>query len=533
MFYRNNGDGSFTRVTTGAPATDSGSGFATAWGDINNDGFQDLVVTHWRNEVTYLYRNGGNTNHWLTFELEGRASNRSAIGAKIQLKARIGGVDMWQLRHISGGDGLGTQNDLRPSFGLRDASLAETVRVEWPSGIVEELTGISANQFVNLKESDLTITPRHVEVTVGEPCVFTASISSEADDRYQWFREGTMLPNETNLTLVISSTQAAHGGAYFLQVTNPATGRFIQSMPAVLIGPVVISRQPQPAMTRPTSNVVFEVTASGQRPLTYQWLKDGVPWPDATNAFLSLPNVRLIDEAVYSVSISNSFGAVLSSVAPLVVLVRPVITIQPLSQSAPAGGSVTFSVSATGNPLPLSFRWRRGSTTFTNITVFDTNSFFTITDVQATPTTNQFVFTVGVTNLAGISSVSSQAVLTVLADDDHDGLPDEWESAHGLDAAGSDADSDGHSNLAEYLAGTDPQDPADVLSLKYWREVNDQCGVSFMARAARTYSLQSSPSLEGPWTVVRQFPAFPASQSFEWRIMGATNAFYRLRSPGN
>src|SRR5262249_22581811 len=156
----------------------------------------------------------------------------------------------------------------------------------------------------------------------------------------------------------------------------------------------------------------------------------------------------------YSVIASNSFGVVESQRGKLVILIKPAVTVHPLSQSVVAGGSVTLSVSATGNPLPLSFRWRSNNAPLVTVTVFETNSFLTITNLHTTSTTNQFHFTVAVTNLAGSSSLSSDAVLTVLTDSDNDGLPDEWESVQGFNVtdatdAGLDSDGDGATNLEE------------------------------------------------------------------------------------
>lgn len=92
----------------------------------------------------------GNAHHWIKFNLIGTASNWSAIGAKVRVKAAIGGKTFWQMREISGGQ-LG-QDDPRPNFGLGDATIAELVRVEWPSGLVQEFQNVAADQILKITE---------------------------------------------------------------------------------------------------------------------------------------------------------------------------------------------------------------------------------------------------------------------------------------------------------------------------------------------------------------------------------------------
>ncbi|MBX9448311.1 MAG: VCBS repeat-containing protein [Taibaiella sp.] len=95
FLYINNGDGSFTRNGTDISATDSSWSYGCAFGDYDNDGFQDLLVATCRYEgidqVNLLYHNNGNDNNWITFSLEGTHSNRSAIGATVRIKATIEG----------------------------------------------------------------------------------------------------------------------------------------------------------------------------------------------------------------------------------------------------------------------------------------------------------------------------------------------------------------------------------------------------------------------------------------------------------
>ena len=80
FLYHNNGDGTFTKVTSGSLVNDTGYSVGAAWADYDNDGFLDLFVSNgWRtqSENDFLYRNNGNSNNWFTFKLVGTVSNRS------------------------------------------------------------------------------------------------------------------------------------------------------------------------------------------------------------------------------------------------------------------------------------------------------------------------------------------------------------------------------------------------------------------------------------------------------------------------
>jgi hypothetical protein len=155
FLYRNNGDGAFTKITSGSPVNDLGHFCGSAWGDYDNDGFLDLFVCNgfvFESQNNLLYRNNGNSNAWLNFRLVGTVSNRSAIGAKVRLKATIHGRTFWQMREISGGSGFLCQNDMRANFGLGDATNVDLVRIEWPSGTVQEFQNVAVKQFLTVTE---------------------------------------------------------------------------------------------------------------------------------------------------------------------------------------------------------------------------------------------------------------------------------------------------------------------------------------------------------------------------------------------
>jgi hypothetical protein len=230
--YHNNGDGTFTKITSGSLVNDAAYSVGAAWADYDNNGFLDLFVSNgWitKSENDFLYRNNGNSNNWITFKLVGTLSNRSAIGAKTRVKATIGGNSFWQMREISGGGGHGSQNDLRAQFGLGDATNVDLVRIEWPSGIVQTMTNVPAKQFLTVVERQVPSTApqfTHVSRTVGGAT--DLSITGDTGLRYL-FEASTNLVNwswlgtRTNLSGMFQFTdgQTTSFSKRFYRVSAP------------------------------------------------------------------------------------------------------------------------------------------------------------------------------------------------------------------------------------------------------------------------------------------------------------------------
>ena len=121
----------------------------SAFADLNNDGFLDIVVTSFNQKPRILFNSAGNGNNWLQLKLAGSKSNRDAIGAKIKLTTPSGRT---LYNHVTASVGFMSSIDRRVHFGLGREEKAAAVEIRWPSGIVQTLTDILANRILEVEE---------------------------------------------------------------------------------------------------------------------------------------------------------------------------------------------------------------------------------------------------------------------------------------------------------------------------------------------------------------------------------------------
>jgi len=160
LLYSNNGDGTFTEVTAGPLVTTPTGSFACAWADYDRDGALDVVIAS--GSDNHFFRNLGNFNNFLQITLEGVTSNKSAIGARVKIKS--GGT--WQMQEVSGQTGLTGQNSLNVEFGMDSICIADSLLVEWPVGGTQTFTDVASNQFIEILESATTYTVDTILVPV-------------------------------------------------------------------------------------------------------------------------------------------------------------------------------------------------------------------------------------------------------------------------------------------------------------------------------------------------------------------------------
>lgn len=146
--FHNAGQGKFQDVALkmGSAFSMPRLGRGAAFADIDNDGYLDLLVTT-NGGSPVLFRNPGGSNHGLRIKLVGTKSNRDGIGAVVRLKN--GADTQYQMLHSGG---YLSQSELVLTFGLAGAQRADSVEITWPSGQVDRLSNVEANQTITVEE---------------------------------------------------------------------------------------------------------------------------------------------------------------------------------------------------------------------------------------------------------------------------------------------------------------------------------------------------------------------------------------------
>jgi enediyne biosynthesis protein E4 len=149
--FRNHGNMTFEDVsaTAGAGFLAPAAHRGAAFGDLNNDGRIDAVVSVLNGPPKILINRTANNEHWILLNLIGDKSNRDGLGTKIKLTTARG----TQSNHATTAVGYNSSSDKRVHFGLGDAAIIDQIELRWPSGIRQVLRNVKADQVLTVTES--------------------------------------------------------------------------------------------------------------------------------------------------------------------------------------------------------------------------------------------------------------------------------------------------------------------------------------------------------------------------------------------
>ena len=120
-----------------------------AFGDLDNDGSIDVVVNCLNGPAVILHNEGGTGNHWLLINTVGTVSNRDGIGSRLRL---VSGSGLEQYGYVSTSGSYQSASDKRVHFGLGQEKTVRLLEITWPSGTVQRLTDIAADQILTVRE---------------------------------------------------------------------------------------------------------------------------------------------------------------------------------------------------------------------------------------------------------------------------------------------------------------------------------------------------------------------------------------------
>gem|GEM_PF-2981903 len=399
-------DGSQCRVTVSNAIGSVSSDIATL--TVTTSGVAPTIIVHPQSQSV-------NRNAEATFSV-------TASGTSLNYQ--------WERRLSSGSDWSNVGNNSPVySFPATDTYDGSQCRVT-VRNTLGEVTSDIATLTVTTSGAAPIITshPQSLSVNRLATATFSVTASGVQPLRYQWQMRYSSVGiwsnvGENSPTFSLTALDSYDGSQYQVIVSS-ASGSSATSNVATLTvtatsAAPVITSQPQSQSVIRDTTVSFRVTASGTAPLSYQWkmrLSGTSDWSDVgTNtSTYSFTATDAYDGAQYQVTVSNSLGSDISSIATLTVTTSsaaPTITEHPQNQSVNRGATVTFNVTATGT-APLSYQWqRRNSNSVIAWSNVGTNS--PAYSFPAADTDNGSQYRVIVSNASGVSATSQTATLTI------------------------------------------------------------------------------------------------------------------------
>jgi large repetitive protein len=396
--------GQFTLTETAQGQTKSGTKSGTSTrGYSSTQIFSTVGGTSDPGEPVACGAGGGHTS-WYAYQAE--------TNGTLKIDTDGSNFDTVLAVYIGPGDSYATLTNVACDNNSGQGGSNSMVRFNATAGVIYyiQVDGIS-NQVgtvklhLNLGNPVSVVTnPLSQSVSSGANASFSIAAGGMTNYAYQWRFNGASLSGQTNVTLMRSNVNPAHGGSYDVVVNNPINSTTSQVATLTVISSTLsITNQPQNQTVLAGNTALFSVGASGSGSLIYQWRWNATAMNGATNATLSISNAQTTNAGNYDVVIIDANGSRTSSNAVLTVNAPPNITLQPVSRTVSAGGTVTLTSAASGSPAP-SLQWF-----FNNSPLAGANSSsLLLTNIQAA---QEGSYSMRATNMVGSVFSSSAALL--------------------------------------------------------------------------------------------------------------------------
>jgi hypothetical protein len=252
--------------------------------------------------------------------------------------------------------------------------------------------------------------PSNRSVTVGSRLDLSVSASGTFPMIFEWRRDGATIASTTNSSYTIPAAQFSDAGSYTVMATNLVGSATSVAFTVTITPPAppTISSQPSDRMVEPGNFLGIGVGVNGTTPMTFQWFKDGVLIPNATNNSYSKSGAQATDAGSYTVTITNAVGTVMSNAARVTMLPATGPTIWWISSNAvvAAGSSFRFSVDHSGSS-PFTYQWFKEGQSIPGAT----NSSYGVNAAQAV---HVGAYSVAVTNSQGTGMSESRSASVLL-----------------------------------------------------------------------------------------------------------------------
>lgn len=210
QMFRNHGGQYFENVTTSGGFGHLQKGHGVAFGDIDNNGNQDVFEViggaytadrFW----SALFKNPGHGNHWIKLNLIGARANRFAVGARIRVRITEEGKTREIFRTVNSGGSFGASS-LRPHIGLGKAAVVDQIEIRWPgSGLVQRFDGpIAADRRYEIREGRPALKPIELGAQVAAQTILTTKPAVPFGEERQWTVRGvvrSVIPEVNTLVL--------------------------------------------------------------------------------------------------------------------------------------------------------------------------------------------------------------------------------------------------------------------------------------------------------------------------------------------